>query len=169
MNAARVRQFWDWFQARAERIRTDPARHAEEIGDMLGRVQDGLGWEMGGPKEGPFEFVLRITRRRRISRSRFPRRLVPSRRRDGRAALVAHHAAVAQGDPAVGRGGQLVIVRDENQGRPATAVHLGHQLEDVSAVARVEVAGRLVGKQNGGVVGEGAGDRHALLLAARKL
>jgi hypothetical protein len=43
------------------------------------------------------------------------------------------------------------------------------QLQDVAAGGRVQVAGRLVGKQDRGIVGEGAGDGNALLLAAGQL
>jgi hypothetical protein len=62
-----------------------------------------------------------------------------------------------------------VVVRDEDERGAAPAVHLDHEVEDVLAVARVEVAGRLVGQKDRGLVGEGAGDGHALLLAAREL
>lgn len=59
MNATQIRHFWDWFRARAETIRTDPQRHGDEISEMLDRLRPGLGWEMGGPKDGPAEFIVR--------------------------------------------------------------------------------------------------------------
>ncbi len=71
--------------------------------------------------------------------------------------------------PAVGARGEVVVVRDEDERRAAPAVHLDHEVEDVPAVARVEVARRLVCEEDGRLVGEGARDGHALLLAAREL
>lgn len=59
MSDAGIRRFWDWFRARADKVRQDPGRHAEEISEMLGRLEAGLAWEMGGPKGGPFEFIVR--------------------------------------------------------------------------------------------------------------
>jgi len=59
MNPVRIRHFWDWFRARAEKVRGNPEHYAEEIGEMLDRVQEGLGWEMGGPREGPSDFTIR--------------------------------------------------------------------------------------------------------------
>ncbi len=89
---------------------------------------------------------------------------MPSRRR-----LVGDDAAVAQRDAPVGARGQVVVVRDEDERRPVAPVHLDHEVEDVPAVARVEVARRLVGQKDRRLVGEGARDGHALLLAAREL
>ena len=45
----------------------------------------------------------------------------------------------------------------------------GQRGEDMAGRVRVEVAGRLVGEQHARSVGDGAGDRDALLLAARQL
>ena len=52
---------------------------------------------------------------------------------------------------------------------PVVAVELGQQLHDLVAATRVEVAGRLVGEHHVGLGDDGAGDRHALLLAAGEL
>jgi hypothetical protein len=51
----------------------------------------------------------------------------------------------------------------------ALVVEGPEQVEDLRAGAAVECAGRLVGEDEGRVVDESAGDRHALLLAAGKL
>jgi hypothetical protein len=59
MTRERIQRFWDWFAARAGKIRADPSRHAPEISEMVGRLHDGFGWEMGGPKDGPFVFIVR--------------------------------------------------------------------------------------------------------------
>ena len=52
---------------------------------------------------------------------------------------------------------------------PQLGVDLRQRLEDDDAGGDVERAGRLVAQQHGGPFGDGAGDRHALLLAAREL
>ena len=49
------------------------------------------------------------------------------------------------------------------------AVQLGQELHDHLAVPRVQVAGGLVGEQEGRAAGDGPGHRHALLLAAGEL
>ena len=49
------------------------------------------------------------------------------------------------------------------------AVDVEQQLDDLMPGRAVEVAGRLVGEQDRRIVGERAGDRDALLLAAREL
>ncbi|MDF3052464.1 MAG: hypothetical protein K0S19_569 [Geminicoccaceae bacterium] len=43
------------------------------------------------------------------------------------------------------------------------------QLHDRLAIGRIEVSGRLVGQQNGGIAGHRSGHGHPLLLAAREL
>ena len=52
--------------------------------------------------------------------------------------------------------------------RPSS-VQAFQQVEDFVGRRRVEVAGRLVGQDELGVVHQAAGDRHALLLAAGEL
>ena len=52
---------------------------------------------------------------------------------------------------------------------PSRRAQLGQQLQDPAAGGAVEVAGGLVGEQDGRPGGEGAGQRHPLLLAAREL
>ena len=58
---------------------------------------------------------------------------------------------------------------DEHDGAAALAIEGLQQFDDPLAGRAVEVAGGLVGEENAGLVHEGAGQRHALLLAARKL
>src|SRR5574341_828687 len=62
-----------------------------------------------------------------------------------------------------------MIVCDQQERRVALAVEFDQQLKDVFAVPRIQVARRLVGQQNLRIVGEGARDGYALLLAAGKL
>ena len=81
---------------------------------------------------------------------------------------VAHHFAVHQGKDAVGllRDGQ--IVRDQDQRDAEFVPHLPQQRKHFAAGLGVQVAGGLVGKEYGGLVGQRAGDGNALLLAAGK-
>jgi hypothetical protein len=60
MDARKLGEFWDWFRARADQVRDDPRRHAPEISDMLGRLDEELGWEMGHPGGGAvWDFIVR--------------------------------------------------------------------------------------------------------------
>ncbi len=66
---------------------------------------------------------------------------------------------------AVGEGG---VVGDQHEAG-AVALMLGEEAVDDEAAGRaVKIAGRLVGEDQGRAGGEGAGDRDALLLAARQ-
>ena len=85
---------------------------------------------------------------------------------------VGRHLAVGQrDDPVVVLAGQLlhqfVLVRDHDH-RDVYFVDGFEQLHDVHAEFGVDVAGRLVGNDELGAVGQRAGHRHALLLAAGK-
>jgi len=54
-----------------------------------------------------------------------------------------------------------------DQGRQTGLAHQRLQgIEDVISGFRIEIAGRLVGQKQGRRIGDGAGDRNALLLAA---
>jgi hypothetical protein len=77
--------------------------------------------------------------------------------------------AVLQPEDAVGDLAKPVVVRDDDD---ASAVVLRQPAElpgDVATVGGVEVGGRFVGEDDGGVVGQGASDGDALLLAAGEL
>ena len=62
---------------------------------------------------------------------------------------------------------QFGVVRDHDH--EAVFCHILQQLHDLDARLAVQCAGGLVGQQDVGVVDEGAGDGHALHLAARHL
>ena len=83
--------------------------------------------------------------------------------------LVADHTAILQNDLSLGLAGELVIMRHENERHRFLPVQLGHELENMPAVFRIQIPGRLVGEEDLGFVRESPGDRDALLLAARKL
>ena len=82
---------------------------------------------------------------------------------------LAGDAAVAQEDHAIGDRGGGRVVRDHQDRAALGAVELAQDAQDLAAAARVEVAGRLVGEHQLGLQQQRAGDRDALLLAARQL
>ena len=88
-------------------------------------------------------------------------------------ASLAHEGAFGEApvedvQGAVGAGGHVGVVRDEHDGLAAVAQAL-EDLHDDLAGGRVEVAGGLVGQDDGRVAHEGARDGHALHLTAGKL
>ena len=83
--------------------------------------------------------------------------------------LRSHNYAVAQDDPASGAAGQRRVVRHQDQRGSFALVERDQQIENMLAVLAVEIAGGLVGQQNGRPHHEGASQSDALLLAAGKL
>ena len=77
--------------------------------------------------------------------------------------------AVAQGDQAVGVGGGGRIVGDHDHRLAELVDRLAQQPQHVLAGLRVEVAGRLVGEDDGRFGDQRAGDGDPLLLAAGEL
>ena len=77
--------------------------------------------------------------------------------------------AVGEDDDAVGVGGDLRVVGDDDDGLAELVDRRPQQVEDAVARLRVEVAGRLVGEDDGGPGDQRAGDRDPLLLAAGEL
>ena len=87
---------------------------------------------------------------------------------DNRGGGVAEDAAVVEGDAAAGEGSHFGVVGDHDDG-VALGVEAAEEVGDDALVGGVEVAGGLVGEDDGGLVDEGAGDADALLLAAGEL
>src|ERR1039457_1623844 len=83
--------------------------------------------------------------------------------------LVGQDEAVADGDDAVGNLSHRPFVGDENDRQAAFAIERPDRPKNLLGRLRVEVARRLVGEQDRRVVDQGAGHRHALLLAAGEL
>ena len=83
--------------------------------------------------------------------------------------LSAAICAVGEDDDAVRVGGDARIVRDHDDGLVELVDRAAQDVEHAGARGRVEVAGRLVGEDDGGAGDERAGDRDALLLAAGEL
>ena len=76
---------------------------------------------------------------------------------------------VAHLDDALTGSGCLRIVRDHYDRLIKSIVQLAKHLQNQFRVFRIEIAGRFVSQDNGRPVHDGARQRHALLLAARKL
>jgi len=83
-----------------------------------------------------------------------------------RAIVVGYDEAVADPDDAPGASGHFGVVGDDDDS-VALGVQPFEDGQDFVARDRVQRAGRLVGQNDGWIGGDGAGDGHALLLAAR--
>src|SRR6476661_63500 len=79
--------------------------------------------------------------------------------------LVARDDAVLDENHAVGKLRDVVLVRDQHDG-VALAVQLVEQGHDLSAGLRIQVAGGLIGQDDGGLIDQSARDGHALALTA---
>src|SRR4029450_4593014 len=77
-------------------------------------------------------------------------------------------AAVHEHDPVGRRPGEAHLVADHDHGH-AGGGQVAHDVQDLVDHLRVQGRGGLVEQQQLGVHGQGAGDRHPLLLAARQL
>ena len=73
--------------------------------------------------------------------------------------------AVAHLDGAVCVGGGFGVVGDHEDGLAEALVEVAEEIEDDVGIFGVEIAGGLVGEEDGGTVDDGAGDGDALLLA----
>ena len=85
--------------------------------------------------------------------------------RDG---LVVLDQTVGDADGSMGVGCHVRVVCHQDDS-DALGIELLKHPQDFHARVRIEVAGRLVGQQQGGVVDQCPGDRHALLLSAGHL
>ena len=81
-------------------------------------------------------------------------------------ALVAGHHAIHKTHDAFGVGGHVPLVRDHEHGDALVHIQAPQQFHDFVTALRVEVAGGLVRQQHGRLGDDGAGNGHALLLAA---
>src|ERR1700690_2126696 len=71
-------------------------------------------------------------------------------------------------DGSVGGGGHVCIVGDQDD-RPAESMEASEEIQDLGARMAVEIAGRFVGQDQGGLGDDGAGDADSLLLPAGEL
>jgi len=74
--------------------------------------------------------------------------------------------AVAQGDDVPAGEGHHRVVGDDDHGHALLGVEAPEQFDDVLAALAAQVARRLVGQDEGRVVGQGAGEGYPLPLAA---
>src|SRR6266566_3425772 len=88
-----------------------------------------------------------------------------SRARDSRRGL---KSSVLQRDDAVEAAGEFEVVGGDQRRETLRAYDLDQRVHDAGGGGVVEIAGRLVGQQNVGIVGQRADDRDTLLLAARE-
>src|SRR3972149_7851703 len=82
---------------------------------------------------------------------------------------VFNDAGVAQDQLRSGEGGQFSVVRDQNDGGPASAMDLAQQLQNMTAGGGVEISCRFVGQHDRRGVGQRAGERNPLLFASGEL
>jgi hypothetical protein len=79
---------------------------------------------------------------------------------------IAGDMAIDEAHQAARVGRHVGLVRDHQHGDAVLLVQAAQQFHDLLAALGVEVAGGLVGEQNGRLADDGAGDGHALLLPA---
>jgi hypothetical protein len=88
--------------------------------------------------------------------------------RVGYAAFVGNDDPVLDLDDPVGPGFEARVVGHADDGGAVFGGGAAQQADDHLAVLAVEGGGRFVGEQDLGILGQGAGDGDALLLAARQ-
>lgn len=80
-----------------------------------------------------------------------------------------HEPTSVEAKTAAATGGELEVVGDEQERGTAAGLDGEEELGHCASGSLIEIAGRLVGQEDVGLVRERAGKGHALLLAARKL
>ena len=91
---------------------------------------------------------------------RFPQHQAASR------SVVGVDAPVDEPDGALRIGRHVRLMGDHDHRDALLRIEVGEQLHDLAAACGIEIAGRLVGQQHQRIGDDGAGDCHALLLAA---
>ena len=80
-----------------------------------------------------------------------------------------HRPAITQHQAIVSDCRNIGIVRDQDQRHASIASHLQQQVEHMTPIRAVQIAGRLIGEDQRRIVGQRPSDRNALLLASRQL
>src|SRR5690606_5657993 len=83
--------------------------------------------------------------------------------------LVIGEVAIDEAQEALAIGCDVLLMRDHDDGDRPFAVQPRDEVHDLPAGLRIQIAGRLIGEEDGGIGDDGAGDGHPLLLAAGKL
>jgi len=82
---------------------------------------------------------------------------------------VLEYAAVSHADDALGRGGDLRAVGDDDEGQALLLTEVVEELEDLVLAPAIEITGRLVGQEDFRVIDQRPRDGDALLLPSGKL
>jgi len=82
--------------------------------------------------------------------------------------LFSGMAQLFQADTAVGRGSDMRLVGNHDEGLVAGTLQFAQDIEYLFTCGRVEITGRFIGKQHSWTVDESAGDSDALLFSTRK-
>lgn len=82
---------------------------------------------------------------------------------------LAHNEAVAEDDSPIGGIGERLFMRDQDHRGALFPVEREEEFEDGASGGGIEVAGGLVGEEDGRAESEGAGEGNALLFAAGEL
>ena len=83
--------------------------------------------------------------------------------------LIGTDPSVFNRDDAVGLQRDIFIMGDDDAGLIALLVRYSQQRHDLLSVAAVQIAGRLIRKQDRRMMNQRSSDRHPLLLPAGKL
>src|SRR5579883_1199172 len=75
--------------------------------------------------------------------------------------FVSHNMSVAHADNAVCHASDLGGVGDGDEGLPERAIKVEEQVHNLCRRLAIEVAGGLVGPDDGRIIDQGAGNRHA--------
>ena len=156
--------------ARLSASSVEPSRHGEEQADQQHGEHDRAAGQRGAQLVAPEVGEDQAAGTSSVPAA--PRPLPPA------ASQIASCGALAPPRPRAAspcRGGRRVdeaqgarVVRDHDDRLAELVLELAQQAEDVLGVARVEVAGGLVGDDEIGIGDDGARDGDALLLAARE-
>jgi hypothetical protein len=115
------------------------------------------GWKRGGAQLGRVEERRAFNFRSGGRRCRFGH------------PFVGDDFAVTHGHDAVGIGGDIGLVGNEEDRDSLFAIEREERFHDLVRRSRIEIAGRLVGEKKARCIDQRAGDRDALLLTAGKL
>ena len=87
---------------------------------------------------------------------------------DGSGGIPRGYHAVIQGNDPVHASGELAVVRGDDEGLPQLPVCMAEVVEEALSVFAIQISGRFIGQNDGGIVEERAGECDALAFAARQ-
>jgi hypothetical protein len=80
--------------------------------------------------------------------------------------LGTFHDTIANADDALSLGSNIGSVGDDDKRGTMFAIQAEQELHDLLTRFRIQVTGGLIGEDDGGVIDQGTGNRHTLLLPA---